>query len=133
MRAYQQALQVREDHVPALNNLAMILAENEATRSQAVTMATAAYTRAIGNPLVMDTLGYALLRNNEAAKGLELLERAAVLAPGNPVILFHKGLAQAELGNVPEAKASLEAALEKGEFEERGRAEELLKQLQSGS
>ncbi len=133
VRAYQQALQVREDHVPALNNLAMILAENEATRSQAVTMATAAYTRAIGNALVMDTLGYALLRNNEPAKGLELLERAAALAPGNPVILFHKGLAQAELGNVPEAKASLEAALEKGEFEERGRAEELLKQLQSGS
>ena len=133
IRTYRQAVQVRDDHVPALNNLAMLLADKEETRLEAVNMATAAFTRASGNFLVMDTLGYALVRNNEPGKGLEMLERALALSPGNPVILYHKALAQAGLGRPAEARESLEAALAGRDFEERVDAEALLKKLESGS
>lgn len=131
-KLYLQAVQARNDYVPALNNLAMLWADGEDTRLQAVNLAMAAFTRASSDPSVVDTLGYTLIRNDRAEEALKVLERALTLAPGNPAILYHKGLALAELKRVDEAKAALEQALAAGEFEEKAAAEKLFEALKKG-
>ncbi len=128
-KAYLQAVQAQHDHVPALNNLAMLWADDEKTRQQAVSLAMAAFVRANSNPMVMDTLGYALIRNDRAEEALKVLERALIMAPGNGAILYHQGMALAELGRTAEAVAALEKALGGGEFEERADAEKLMRKL----
>jgi putative PEP-CTERM system TPR-repeat lipoprotein len=128
-RMYLQAVQARHDHVPALNNLAMIWADDEEKRPQAVNLAMAAFVLASNEPSIMDTLGYALIRNNRPEEALGVLARALTLAPGNPGILYHQGLAQAELGRTAEAKATLEVALTDSDFAEREAAEKLLRAL----
>lgn len=131
-RLFLQAVQAQHDHVPALNNLAMLWADSEQTRLQAVNLAMAAFVRANTNPSVIDTLGYTLLRNDRAEEAVKVLDRALALAPGTPVILYHKALALAALDQKAEALTTLEQALAGGEFEERGAAEQFRKQLQAG-
>lgn len=129
-KLYLQAVQAQHDYVPALNNLAMLWADQDATRLQAVNLAMAAFVRASGDPSVVDTLGYTLIRNNRAEEALKVLERALSLSPENPAIQYHMALALADLGRKPEALASVEKALAGGEFEERADAETLRRTLQ---
>lgn len=131
-KLYLQAVQAQHDHVPALNNLAMLWADNETTRLQAVNLAMAAFIRANSNPSVIDTLGYTLIRSDRAEEALKVLERALVLAPGNPVIMYHQALALMALDRKAEALATLEQALAGGEFEERANAEKLFEALKNG-
>jgi Flp pilus assembly protein TadD len=128
-RMYLQAVQARHDHVPALNNLAMIWADDEAKRTQAVNLAMAAFVLASNDPSIIDTLGYVLIRNKRPEEALDVLARALTLAPGNPAILYHQGLAQAELGRTAEARTTLEVALAVTDFAEREDAERLLRDL----
>lgn len=126
---YLQAVQARQNHVPALNNLAMIWADDEARRGQSVNLAMAAFVLASNEPSVMDTLGYALIRNKRFEEALNVLARALALAPGNSAILYHQGLAQAGLGRTAEARSTLEVALTGPDFAEREDAEKLLHAL----
>ena len=128
-KAYLQAVQAQHDYVPALNNLSMLWADDEKTRQQALNLAMAAFVRASTDPNVVDTLGYTLVRNNRSEEALKVLERALALAPGNGAILYHQGMALAELGRTAEAVAALEKALGGGEFEERADAEKLMRKL----
>lgn len=128
-KLYLQAVQARHDYVPALNNLAMLWADSEETRLQAVNLAMAAYVRSNTNPSVIDTLGYTLIRNDRAQEALKVLDRALTLAPGNPAIMYHQALALAALDRTAEAVTTLEQALAGGEFEEREQAEKLMNSL----
>ncbi|MDO9583029.1 MAG: PEP-CTERM system TPR-repeat protein PrsT [Desulfomicrobium sp.] len=128
-KLYLQAVQAQNDHVPALNNLAMLWADGEETRLQALNLATAAFTRANSDPSVIDTLAYTLIRNDRSEEALKVLERALSLAPGHPAILYHKGLALAELGRVDEALPVLEQALAGGDFEDKAEAQKLFETL----
>jgi putative PEP-CTERM system TPR-repeat lipoprotein len=131
-KLYLQAVQAQHDHVPALNNLAMLWADAEETRLQAVNLAMAAFVRANTNPSVIDTLGYTLIRNDRAEEALKVLERALARAPGNPAIMNPQALALAALDRKVEALTTLEQALAGGEFEEKVEAEKLLETLKKG-
>lgn len=128
-RLYLQAVQARHDHVPALNNLAMLWADSEETRLQALDLAMAAFVRANSNPSVIDTLGYALIRNDRSEEALKVLDRALALAPGHPTILYHQAMALAALDRTSEALTTLEQSLAGGEFEERAEAKKLFEEL----
>jgi len=131
-KLYLQAVQARNDYVPALNNLAMLWADSEETRLQAVNLAMAAFTRASSDPSIIDTLGYTLIRNDRAEEALKVLERALSLAPGNPAIMYHQALALAALDRKAEALTTLEHALAAGDFEEKAEAEKLFDELKKG-
>ena len=126
---YLQAVQAKNDYVPALNNLAMLWADDEATRLQAVNLAMAAFTRASSDPSVLDTLGYTLIRSDRAEEALKVLERALSLAPGNPAIMYHQAMALAALDRKAEALTTLEQSLAGGEFEEKAEAQKLFDTL----
>lgn len=129
-RAYVQAIQARQDHAPALNNLAMLWADDDKTRQQALNLAMAAFTKASNEAAIVDTLGYALLRNKRPEEALRVLDRAVALASDNGAIHYHRALALNELDRRQDAVAALEAALGAGDFGERADVEKLLRVLQ---
>lgn len=130
---YLQAVQAQQDYVPALNNLAMIWADQDQTKLQALNLAMAAFVRANSDPAVVDTLGYALLRNGRAEEAVKVFERAVALAPNHPSILYHFALALKEAGRNQDAVLQLEAALKAGDFEEKTEVEKLLRQLRGNA
>lgn len=129
VRAYVQAVQSQANYAPALNNLAMLWADDEKTRQNALSLAMAAFTASSGDPAVVDTLGYALVRNGRFEEALRILDRANELAGGNGSILYHRALALDGLDRRQDAIAALEAALEVGNFGERTEAEAMLRSL----
>lgn len=128
-KLYLQAVQAQHDYVPALNNLAMLWAEDGATQQQALNFALAAFVRASSDASVIDTLGFVLVKNNRHDEALKVLERALSIAPNASAIRYHKALALAGLGKKEEAKVLLREVLSGGEFDEKRDAEALMKKL----
>lgn len=126
---YLQAIQAQNDYVPALNNLAMLWAEDGSTQQQALNFALAAFVRASSDASIIDTLGFVLTKNNRHEEALKVLERALSIAPNVPAIRYHKALALAGLGKKEEAKVLLHEILSGGEFEEKRDAEALMRKL----
>jgi len=83
---YETALRHQERTPLALNNLAMLYADRKESSARGLELALRAYALEPGNPAVLDTLGYALLKNGRAKDALPVLERAAALGPGNAEI-----------------------------------------------
>lgn len=92
---YEKALRFQERQALALNNLAMIYADQEGQATKALELAVKAYTLESNSASVMDTLGYALLKNGRAKEALVVLERAKKLMPTNKDIEKHLEMARA--------------------------------------
>ena len=91
---YETALRYQDRQVVALNNLAFIYADQEGASPKALELALRAYALESNNPSVLDTLGYALLRNGRPQEALAALERADKLGPGNTDIAKHIDMAR---------------------------------------
>lgn len=91
---YENALLLKGQNLVALNNLAMLYADRPETASKALDLAWTAYNLDRNAPAVLDTLGYALLKNNRSANALAILNRAATLAPEDQGIASHLNLAK---------------------------------------
>lgn len=89
IKKYREALEKSEDFVPALNNLAYLYADGYGSKQDAVRLAVTAFKLDSGNPAIMDTLGYVLLKNGRNAEALKLLERAARLLPADANVRNH--------------------------------------------
>jgi Tfp pilus assembly protein PilF len=79
---------------------------------------------------VIDTLGYALLKNGRTDEAIKMLESAVKLLPANPSVHYHLALAYKEDGNRSKAQKHLETALSKNNFPEAASARKLLKEIQ---
>ena len=93
---YQSALKRVPDNPLFLNNLAWVA--NQLKRPEALEYAERAHELAPGSPAIMDTLGTILAGSGQTERGLELLGRAAELAPDAHQIRlnFAKALIKAE-------------------------------------
>jgi Flp pilus assembly protein TadD len=85
--AYLQVLKYHPNHVPALNNLAWLMREDDL--SQAIGYAEQAYNLQPNSPMVQDTLGVLLLDDGNLSQGYKLIEEAAESAPGDLDIQIH--------------------------------------------
>ena len=94
------------------NNLASLLSSHRADPA-ALERAFAIARRLKGSdvPQFQDTYGWIQVRRGEAEEALPALEAAAAALPGEPLVLYHLGVAQARLGQPAAARTSLEAAL----------------------
>ena len=126
---YRQALSKSDNFVPALNNLAYLYIEGYGDRKEGLRMALTALRQEPGNGGVMDTLGYALLKNGRAVEARQLLEKAASILTGNSTVNYHLALAYRESGDKVQAAAALRKALQNGSFPEEKDARTLLAQL----
>ena len=125
VRKYRDALAKSENYVPALNNLSYLSADGYGDKREALRLAITAFRLEPGNPGVMDTLGYALLKNGKSAEAVKLFERAAAALPNNPMVLYHYALALKEQGDRAKAGEKLQKALEQGDFPEAPQARKL--------
>jgi tetratricopeptide (TPR) repeat protein len=131
IQAYWTVLGLSMNHVGALNNLAYIYAEMEQGR-RAVQLARRAYIVAPESFYVLDTLGYALLKDGKFTEAEAILLRAAHMAPNNPSVQYHLALAEMRVGKRERAERTVAKALRVKEFPEREEAESLLEELHRG-
>lgn len=126
---YQRALRFAQNHIPTLNNLAYLYAEDNRDLSMALQLATKAYTLAPQDGFVQDTLGFVLLKNGKVQEAADALKRAAELLPDNPTVHYHLALALRQQGDRVKAVESLKKALQIGYFPEAEQAKTMLSQL----
>lgn len=89
----------------------------------------AAYALAPMNPATTDAYGWALYQQGKSALALQLLEKAASIAPEKSELRWHLGQAYADLDRNAEAKTQIRAALADPSFEDRAAALAALKVL----
>jgi len=103
---YRGALEIDPDNIIVLNNLAWLL--TQAKDPGARDYAERAYRISPLNPNIIDTLGWTLVNGNDVARGTQLLRMASNMAPTNPEIRLHLGVAQVRAGDKSGARTTLE-------------------------
>jgi tetratricopeptide (TPR) repeat protein len=106
---YEQALQLRPRDIGIQNNLALLLAEQPATRDRALELAEAAHKGNPGSLLILDTLGYVRLKRGELDQALELLRKSAAGLPQVAEVQHHLGIALLLKGD-PSGRKLIDAA-----------------------
>ncbi len=127
---YERLLLQRPDDVDVLNNLAQV-AIRQGDKA-AVGYAERAYQRSSTDAAVLDTLGWALVKNGQVDRGTGLLRDARLRNSSNPEIRYHLAAALAQAGRDAEARNELRELLKEGvPFDELEDARKL--QLRLGS
>lgn len=126
---YRTVLEKADGYVPALNNLAYLSASGFGSKEEALRLAITAFKNEPGNAGVMDTLGFALLKNNRLDDAKKVLEKAVKLLPQNPTVAFHLALAYKESGDKANALKMLQTAQTLGPFDDAKTAAALLAEL----
>jgi tetratricopeptide (TPR) repeat protein len=98
-------------HVPALNNLAVIVAEAPDARDQALGFAEQAIVLRGHQPTLLDTKGTILVLGGKSSEALSLLEAAARGVHSDPRHKFHLAIAYHDVGAAEKARLQLAAAL----------------------
>jgi len=128
-RKYLHVLAISGNNPLVLNNLAYLYADGYGTKEESVKLAERALALDPHNAGIMDTLGYALMKNGHLNDARKTLEQAVSLRPGNPTINYHLALTYQALGEKGPAAEQLRKALQSGEFAEARQARSLLSQL----
>lgn len=126
---YRRILMKSATFVPALNNLAYLYVDGLGNKQEALRLALTAFKLEPRNVGVMDTLGYALLKNGRPGDAIPLLEKVAAAMPGNPTVNYHLAMAYRDAGEKPNALKSIERSLSLGPFPEQDSAKTLLAEL----
>ena len=129
VKEYQQVLEKADDHVPAMNNLAFLYLQGLGSKEKALELAIRAYRAAPENPQIMDTLGYALIKNGRAGEAFEILRKVYALLPDDPSVQYHLALAYKDSGDAGHAREFVSRALKSSDFPEAKEAQLLLTQL----
>ena len=96
---------------------------------QAKEFGEAAYALAPGNPATADAYGWALFQGGDNQGALELLQKAAILAPRHSGVHWHLAQIYAEMKSPAEARLHAQAALADPAFTDRAAATALLAKL----
>jgi predicted Zn-dependent protease len=97
---------------------------------RALEVAEQVYKQQPNAAAIADTFGWILLEQGKTARGVEILQKAAELAPENPEISYHYAVALAKSGDKQKARQRLEALLAAGKnFPQQDQAKALLNQL----
>lgn len=126
---YRQAVRFNERNVQALNNLAYLLADNFGEAGEAVRYALQAYRLSPGDPRIMDTLGFVLLRNQRYEDAERLLARAHEMLPDITTVALHLAEARMKTDDQASAAQLLDAVIAAGSDDEVEQARTLRKTL----
>jgi putative PEP-CTERM system TPR-repeat lipoprotein len=125
---YQKILEIDEDNLVALNNLAWHLRDSHP--EQALEYAQRANDIAPKNAAMMDTLAVVMLKNGQAKQAQRIMDRVLKLEPKNPTMRYHSAMIDTAAGDNSTAQMKLVALLDEGiDFPEKREAEKLLKKL----
>jgi putative PEP-CTERM system TPR-repeat lipoprotein len=110
---YRKLLEQQPDNAELLNNLAW--ASAHVKDPKALEYAEQAYKLAPGQPAIMDTLGTLLVEKGDTTRGLELLRKAATLAPQAPEFRLNLAKGQIKAGQKDAARKELDELAKLGE------------------
>ena len=126
---YEQLLKAGPANYVILNNLAWLYQQTGDSRD--IETAKSAYDLKPDEAAVADTYGWILLSHDRKEEALDILKKAAALAPTAPEIRYHFALALAKNGKKEEAKREAEGVLTlNGDSENVRLVKELLQSLQ---
>lgn len=108
--AYEQALKINPDFVPALNNLSYLYVQRLNDPDKAYPLAKKAADIAPDDPASADTLGWVIYKKGDYAKARALIEDSAGKVPGLPEVQYHLGMVRYMLGDEEPARRALEQA-----------------------
>ncbi len=108
--AYRTAIDTDTGNVVALNNLASLLTEN--APAEAVGLARRAVDAAGRQPVLMDTLGWALFHDGNLTEARAAFETALEARPDAAVTQYRLGRTLAALGDADAGRAAYTRALE---------------------
>jgi len=115
----EHALDIEPDNTRAANNLAYVYLTDNRRLPDALTLAEQAASARPADGNILDTLGWAYLKNGRPDEAARTLEIATLLAPTNPTVLYHFGEALHKTGHTERAEQVWREALELGkEFAE---------------
>ena len=125
---YQEIQRQAPNNAVILNNLASLYQREQDSRALAT--AEQALKLAPDNPAIQDTLGWILVEQGQAARGLELLRKAVAKTPKAASTRYHHAVALVRTGDKTEARKELEKLLANApKFPEAEAARALLKSL----
>jgi tetratricopeptide (TPR) repeat protein len=110
---FRKTVAANPKFVPALNNLAMMLAESSTDRAEALRLIDQAIEIAGKMPELLDTKGAILLYGGRSGEAAPLLEIAARDSTADPRHFFHLAVAYHDQGKKAEAKTQLQKALDR--------------------
>lgn len=114
-RHYEAAVELNARAAIASNNLANILADEGKELDRALKLAEASYRERPGDANVVDTLGWVYYQKTSYPQAASLLSTAQRMAPRNPIIAYHYGMALSKLKDrKAEAKKVLQSVLDLG-------------------
>lgn len=128
---YRTILDRNDTFVPALNNLAYLSADGYGSKEEALRLAVTAFKLQPGDAGIMDTVGYALIKNGRTQDAVKVMERAAALLPNDPSVSYHLGLAYHLAGDRARSEQALRRSLSLGESADSRAAQALLVQLKN--
>ena len=126
---YRSAVKYDKQNVGALNNLAYLLADNFGETKEALDSAMSAYRLQPGDPRIMDTLAFVLLKNGKVKEAVILLEKAHKLLPDTQTVGLHLAMAKIKTGEKEAAKQLLQEVINKGKSVDVEQAKLLLKTI----
>jgi len=107
IKKYHAALAQSSNYAAPLNNLAYLYLDGYGTKEEALRLAERAIALEPGNPVIMDTFGFALLKNNRHQEAREYLEKALAILPGDPTINYHLSLLHQTSGEKKSANGTV--------------------------
>jgi tetratricopeptide (TPR) repeat protein len=108
---FRKLLTIEPQNVAALNNLALLLSERPADRTEALTLIDRAINLSGGEPSLLDTKGTILVHNGQATKAITVMESAAFRRNADPRYRLHLAWAYRETGEIAKAKQELSQVL----------------------
>lgn len=112
---YRQALALNPDFLPAINNLAYLLAEQGKDLDEALRLARHANDLQPDDPYVLDTLGWVYYQRGLYPDAVRELRSSVSQLPASAVANYHLGMAYYKSGDNRLAGEYLERALQAGE------------------
>jgi len=113
-KAYQDALQINQNYVVALNALAWLECEHGGSLNEALELAQQAKKQQPDNPHINDTLAWIYYKQGLYPSAVQLLEPTVAANPKNPDYQYHLGMAYLTAGRQEQGRRALQAALRAG-------------------
>jgi tetratricopeptide (TPR) repeat protein len=113
--AYQKVISINPRVFAALNNLAVIYAEQPDRLIEAYNLARRAREVAPEDPSAADTLGWILFKKGEYRAAISLLKESAAKLPAVAAVQFHLGMAHYMIGEDDPARRALRTAADASE------------------
>ncbi|MDA3896835.1 MAG: tetratricopeptide repeat protein, partial [Desulfobacteraceae bacterium] len=108
---YRKALKINPDFVPAANNLAYLLADQDKNLDEALRLAQKAKKILPDDPRIQDTLGWIYVKLGFYEQAIHAFSDSIRHLPDNATLHYHLGMAYYKKGEARQAKAALEQAL----------------------